>query len=238
MNVLISVAKWKKLTAKTVKTRERFKGYDTNSSESSTIPGIELYDVVDGKTFFPCKNSYKVEKTHSYSSVIYDEICSSSSSSVFCHVLYDTILDHEVNLASILILESFAVPANQDDTPTPLSRYSSSESVLRLDGGSNSSGSVAEKAMMFELTANMQNSRNNSPKLKSNGIADGQKSPLRFSASPRRNLPSEAPKENGSVKNHTNDNDDKNTNFQDMLTQQMTNGYGEKLWSEIMDAES
>lgn len=169
---------------------------------------------------------------------MYDEICSSSSSSVFCHVLYDTILDHEVNLASILILESFAVPANQDDTPTPLSRYSSSESVLRLDGGSNSSGSVAEKAMMFELTANMQNSRNNSPKLKSNGIADGQKSPLRFSASPRRNLPSEAPKENGSVKNHTNDNDDKNTNFQDMLTQQMTNGYGEKLWSEIMDAES
>lgn len=49
--VFVLVAKWKKLTAKTVKTRERFKGYDTTSSESSTIPGIELYDVVDGKRF-------------------------------------------------------------------------------------------------------------------------------------------------------------------------------------------
>lgn len=45
---MISVAKWKKLTAKTVKTRERFRGYDASPRESSTIPGIELYDTIDG----------------------------------------------------------------------------------------------------------------------------------------------------------------------------------------------
>lgn len=144
-------------------------------------------------------------------------------------------LDHEVNLASILILESFALPANQDDTPTPLSRYSSSESVLRLDGGSNPSGSVAEKAMMFELTASMQNNRQ-SPKPKLNGRNDGQKSPARFSTSPRRSHHNEAQKEsNGSIRNVTNNGDDKTTNFQDMLTQQMMTN---RSWSEIMDAES
>lgn len=52
MNCVISVAKWKKLTAKTVKTRERFRGYDANQKESSTIPGIELYDIIDGTVFF------------------------------------------------------------------------------------------------------------------------------------------------------------------------------------------
>lgn len=147
-----------------------------------------------------------------------------------------TFIDHEVNLASTLILENFAVPANQDDTPTPLSRYSSSESVLRLDGGSNPSASVAEKAMMFELTANMQNSNRLSPKPKSNGTSDGRKSPARFSASPRKTLANEEAKENKeSVKTVTNGSDDKNTNFQDMLTQQlMTN----RSWADIMDAES
>lgn len=51
LNYVISVAKWKKLIAKTVKTRERFRGYDTNQRESSTIPGIELYDIIDGNWF-------------------------------------------------------------------------------------------------------------------------------------------------------------------------------------------
>lgn len=46
---IISVAKWKKLIAKTVKTRERFRGIETSTSESSTIPGLELYDTIDGK---------------------------------------------------------------------------------------------------------------------------------------------------------------------------------------------
>lgn len=128
----------------------------------------------------------------------------------------------------MLILENFAVPANIDDTPTPLSRYSSSESVLRLDGGSNSEGSVAEKARLFELTASLQNSRNTpSPRPKSNG----HKSPSRFLSSPRRNEPEkDTPKEsNGNIKNGS------SSNFQDMLTQQLL---ANKSWSEIMDAES
>lgn len=49
---VVPVAKWKKLIAKTVKTRERFRGYDASLRESSTIPGIELYDIIDGKVLF------------------------------------------------------------------------------------------------------------------------------------------------------------------------------------------
>lgn len=137
-------------------------------------------------------------------------------------------LDHEVNLASILILENFAVPANIDDTPTPLSRYSSSENVLRLDGGSNSDGSVAEKARMFELTASLQNNRNTpSPRPKSNG----HKSPMRFSSSPRRSEPEkDIPTDtNGTIKTVS------NSNFQDMITQQLL---ANKSWGEIMDTET
>lgn len=129
------------------------------------------------------------------------------------------------------------MPANQDDAPTPLSRYSSSENVLRLDGGSNSSGSVAEKAMMFELTANIQNSRNTSPMPKSNGTSDDQRSP-RFSSSPRRNNSQEkkmqTKEKTGSVKNLSNG-DDKSKNFQDLLAQQLL---ANKSWSELMDSES
>lgn len=127
-----------------------------------------------------------------------------------------------MSLSSVLILENFAVPANMDDTPTPLSRYSSSESVLRLDGGSNPVGSVAEKAMMFELTEQMQNSRKTSPRPKSNGTSDGQKSP-RFSSSPRAN------------NKNISYGDDKSNSFQDLLTQQLLEN---KSWGEIMDAES
>ena len=145
-------------------------------------------------------------------------------------------LGHEVNLASILILENFALPTNQDDAPTPLSRYSSSESVLRLDGSSNSSGSVAEKTLMFELTANMQSNRL-SPKPRSN---DGQSSPKRHSPSPRPHpQPNDSPakkEKNGNVKNTTmNGSDDKQTNFQDMLSHQMI---ANRNWGDIMDTES
>lgn len=140
-----------------------------------------------------------------------------------------------MNLGSILILENFAVPANQDDVPTPLSRYSSSESVLRLDGSSNSSSSVAEKTMMFELTANMQSSRL-SPKPRS---IDGQMSPARHSPDPRPNHQNDTSiqkEKNGNVKHSTmNGSDDKQTNFQDMLTQQMI---ANRNWGDIMDTES
>lgn len=142
------------------------------------------------------------------------------------NITIDFFLDREVNLASILILENFAVPSNQDDVPTPLSRYSSSENVLRLDGGS--SGSVAEKALMFELTAHIQNSRNSSPKLQPNGKSDGQKSPSRFS--PRKTL---AIDENPKIT--VNGAENKNKNVQDMLEQQML---GNRSWGDIMDAES
>lgn len=129
-----------------------------------------------------------------------------------------------MNLASILILENFAVPSNQDDTPTPLSRYSSSENVLRLDGGS--SGSVAEKALAFELTAQIQNSRNSPCKLQANGTSDGQRSP-RFS--PRKTLSPDSEKRVG------NGTEDKSNNVQELLTQQML---GNRSWGEIMDTES
>lgn len=138
-----------------------------------------------------------------------------------------------MNLASILILENFAVPANQDDAPSPLSRYSSSESILRLDGSSNSSGSVAEKTMMFELTANMQSPSRLSPKPQSN---DGQSSPA------RQQSPTPAPrtkKEKKSKAKHATTNgssDDKQTNFQDMLTEQQI--LANRNWGDIMDAES
>lgn len=44
------VAKWKKLIAKIVTTRERLRnGGDVNQVVGSPIPGIELYDIVEGK---------------------------------------------------------------------------------------------------------------------------------------------------------------------------------------------
>lgn len=59
---IISVAKWKKLIAKTVKTRERFRGIETSTSESSTIPGLELYDTIDGK-FLHSKQLFNNKQT-------------------------------------------------------------------------------------------------------------------------------------------------------------------------------
>lgn len=50
----VSVAKWKQLNAKIVTTKERFRGADLAQREGSPVPGIELYDTVEGKlsTFF------------------------------------------------------------------------------------------------------------------------------------------------------------------------------------------
>lgn len=43
------VAKWKQLAAKIVTTKERFKEANGTQREGSPIPGIELYDVIDGE---------------------------------------------------------------------------------------------------------------------------------------------------------------------------------------------
>lgn len=141
-----------------------------------------------------------------------------------------------MSLASILILENYAVPANIDETPSPLSRYSSSESVLRLDGGSDPNGSVAEKARMFELTANLQNSRNTpSPNPRSNGSHSRHKSPSLFSSSPRRSEPLQDIKKDDIITNSlSNGIEDKNSQFKDMLTQQLL---ANKSWADLMDGE-
>lgn len=154
-------------------------------------------------------------------------------------------LDHEVSLASILILENFAVPTNIDDMPSPLSRYSSSESVLRLDGGSDPNGSVAEKARMFELTANLQNSRNTpSPNPRANGYHARHKSPSEFSLSSRSNDSVQDEQNENNVnteieynkKNAPNGIEEKNSsNFQDLLTEQLLMN---KSWADLMDSES
>lgn len=158
-----------------------------------------------------------------------------------------------MSISATLILENFAVPDNHICTPKPLSRYSSSESVLRSDGGSSShSGSVAEKALMFELTANLQNNSG------SNGsISPRHRSPAKFSLTP------EHKKSNGSSETclESNENNILNT-LKKSLPNNVTstpnkelpitikpnntnnNGFSavesvaNRSWSEIMEAES
>lgn len=48
---IIPVAQWKKLIAKVVTTKERFKVGDPDEHDASPIPGIELYDIIDGGFF-------------------------------------------------------------------------------------------------------------------------------------------------------------------------------------------
>lgn len=160
--------------------------------------------------------------------------------------------DREVSISATLILENFAVPDNHISTPKPLSRYSSSESVLRSDGGSSShSGSVAEKAMMFELTANLQNNSSNG------SISPRHRSPAKFSSTP------EHKKSNGSSEmcQESNGNNIQNTLKKSMPNQVTStpnkelsittkpnntnsNGFSavesvaNRSWSEIMEAES
>lgn len=44
-----AVARWQKLIAKIVTTKERIKCSNPGQREGSPIPGIELYELVDGK---------------------------------------------------------------------------------------------------------------------------------------------------------------------------------------------
>lgn len=144
------------------------------------------------------------------------------------------ILDREVNLAATLILENFAVPLNHTDTPTPLSRYSSSDSVLRLDGSSNIVGSVAEKAMMFELTANLQaspkkiNGNNNSPIPSPKQKISPRK--RRFAANTEKQT-----ENNENIKNTANVADHKAvpSSVQDLL-----DDMAKQSWSDLVEAES
>lgn len=116
-----------------------------------------------------------------------------------------------MSIAATLILESFAIPDNHISTPKPLSRYSSSESVLRSDGGSSShSGSVAEKTMMFELAASLQNDSSNN-----GSVSPRQRSPAKSSSTP------EHKKSNGFTESCQKTND---TNIQNTLKTPSLNG--------------
>lgn len=174
-----------------------------------------------------------------------------SSSSHFNHFLVTKSLislnsDREVSIASVLILESYAVPDNHISTPKPLSRYSSSESVVRSEGGGSSSshsGSVAEKTMAFELTANLQNSVSNG------SISPRHRSPAKNSLTP------DHKKSNGTNDAHHETNgknvvdklrasSPRNATSTPVAESAVKNGFSvvesmaNRSWSEIMEAES
>lgn len=88
-----------------------------------------------------------------------------------------------MSLASQLVLECFARPDNTAELPRPLSRFSSSESIPKTDGNGHI-GSVAEKALLFELNASLNINGGLKP---TNGKVSpsGQRSPSRFSVSPQ-----------------------------------------------------
>lgn len=175
------VAKWKKLTAKIVTTKERYRGGDPTQREGSPIPGIELYDFVDGK-----KNHFN---------------------SIFTfYVPFKQFVGRDVSVAATLILEGFALPDNHsNDAPLPLSRYSSSDSVLRLDGGNSHTGSVAEKAMMFELTASLHNNSNSYKSSNGKISPAGQRSPSKYATKFEQNnvLIDNQKENNGNIENTT-----------------------------------
>lgn len=133
-----------------------------------------------------------------------------------------------MNLASTLILENFGVPTNHLCVETPLSRYSSSENVLRLDGGSSNNSSVAEKAMMFELQANLQLNGGSSPK-SNHGNSNGQPLP-KVKPSPRKNRHANEKENNGNIQNMSQANESNGSNQPNLL--------GNRSWAEIMEAES
>lgn len=198
------MAKWKKLIAKIVTTKERFKAGDPNQSDSSPIPGIELYDIVDGKSI----------TFEAFQKIIISII-----------IFYQ---DREVSLAATLILENFAIPSNHTEVEKPLSRYSSSETILRLDGHS---GSVAEKALMFELTANLQSNQNHLDKTNGSKSPSPKTSPQKKRTATKPDKPQE---NNDNTPNVTNGTDTKVTSsVQDMVD------FATRSWSDIMmEAES
>lgn len=74
-------------------------------------------------------------------------------------------------------MEGFARPDNTVELPKPLSRYASSESIPRTDGTNGHIGSVAEKALMFELNASLNNSNGNLKSSNGKLTPPGHKSP-------------------------------------------------------------
>lgn len=138
-----------------------------------------------------------------------------------------------MNLAATLILENFAVPMNHTDTPTPLSRYSSSDSVLRVDGSPNHVGSVAEKTLMFELTANLQASPS-----KTNSSKSPSPSPKQMMSPRRKRFGTSAEKltdNNENIQNTANVADNKavQSNVQSLLED-----IANQSWADLVEAES
>lgn len=138
-----------------------------------------------------------------------------------------------MNLAATLILENFAVPMNHTDTPTPLSRYSSSDSVLRMDGSPNHVGSVAEKALMFELTANLQASPS-----KTNGSKSPVPSPKQMMSPRKKRFGASVEKlteNNENIQNTANVAENKavQSNVQNSL-----DDIANQSWADLVEAES
>lgn len=155
----------------------------------------------------------------------------STPGNTFFFVTHYSILDREVNLAATLILENFAVPMNHTDTPTPLSRYSSSDSVLRMDG--SHVGSVAEKALMFELTANLQASPS-----KTNGSKSPVPSPKQMMSPRKKRFGASVEKlteNNENIQNTANVTDNKavQSNVQNLL-----DDIANQSWADLVEAES
>lgn len=122
---------------------------------------------------------------------------------------------------------------NHTDTPTPLSRYSSSDSVLRMDGGQNHVGSVAEKALMFELTANLQASPSKT---------NGSKSPI---PSPKQMMSPRKRRFGASVEklSENNENIQNTANFADNKSVQSNvhnslDDIANQNWADLVEAES
>lgn len=89
-----------------------------------------------------------------------------------------------MSLASQLVLECFARPDNTAELPRPLSRFSSSESIPKTEGNGHI-GSVAEKALLFELNASLNSSNGGLKPTNGKLSPSGQRSPSRFSVSPQ-----------------------------------------------------
>lgn len=112
------MARWKKLIAKVVTTKERNKDQVQDKQETSPIPGVELYDIIEGKRILTNLNSLKRLGRHKY------------------RFFFTLKTGHEVNIASQLIVEGYAYPDNNIDTPESAIN---SDNILRLDGGHSAS---------------------------------------------------------------------------------------------------
>lgn len=122
---------------------------------------------------------------------------------------------------------------NHMDISTPLSRYSSSDSVLRMDGSTNHVGSVAEKALMFELTANLQASPS-----KTNGTISPIQSPKPTMSPRKKRFGASIEKlteNNENIQNTANvaDNKTVQSNVQNLL-----DDIANQSWADLVEAES